>query len=304
MSLGIHVAKISHVLEPPNKKRKTMLDAIKCDCETLNLTACQIFIQGPRNSHMSKMDYLAIKNYCMESKIKLYVHSSYITVGIFSVAPETKNTDKSKRAIKSVLDQFKSCDLLGSNGLVVHLSKRTPDEIWATLKVLIPKIKKFKTPLIFEQPAKKADGYKTYETPEKINKLNELIIKEFPNYKNWGWCIDTCHIWSAGINVSDVKIMKNWLMDINHPKKILLFHLNGGMKQYFGTGKDTHIIPFAVDDNIWHSYKSYTLTKIKKTSIGIIMKFAKINNIPCILEINRGSLIDSKYALKTISTLC
>jgi endonuclease IV len=339
MSIGIHVAKISHVIEcmkkkkivnnmkqqgdkrqsketlSPNKNikkkktlqsrktRKTMLDAIAGDFEFLKFNACQIFVQGPRNSHIAKMDYLKINEYCKLNNIHLFVHSSYISVGIFSVNNTSYNTPKSKNAIQTIVNQMKVCDLLESRGFVIHLSKRTPDEICETMKMLVPHIKQFKTPLIFEQPAKKADGNKTYETPEKINTLNTLLIETFPEYTNWGWCLDTCHLWSAGIQIGSEKHCKEWLSNLSSPKKILLFHLNGGLDKYFGTGKDTHIIPFEPDDAIWHPYKSFSLKKLKKTSMGIITDFAKIYSIPCILEINRGSQSDSVFAINTISSL-
>jgi deoxyribonuclease-4 len=324
MSIGIHVAKISHVMEYMKKKRvskkkqnenekykmvltrktrKTMIDALTDDFEFLKFGTCQIFVQGPRNSNMSKMDYVGINKYCIKHDIKLFVHSSYISIGIFSVNNDTKNTSKSKNAIKIIVNQMKACDLLGSYGFVIHLSKRTPEEICETMEILIPHIKKFKTPLIFEQPAKKADGNKTYETPEKINTLNNLLIEKFPKYTNWGWCLDTCHLWSAGIQIESYKHMKEWLSELSLPKKIILFHLNGGLKKYFGTGKDTHIIPFEPDDAIWHSYKLYSLKKLQKTSIGIIINFAKKYKVPCILEINRGSQSDSIFAINTLTNL-
>jgi endonuclease IV len=330
MSIGIHVAKISHVIECIKKKkifdntssnaeskenvkkyktvrsrktRKTMLDAITDDFEFLGFGACQIFVQGPRNSHMSKMDYLKIKEYCKSNNIHLFVHSSYISVGIFSVNTASQTTTKSVRAIETIVNQMKVCDLLGSRGFVIHLSKRTPEEICETMKILVPHIKHFKTPLIFEQPAKKADGNKTYETPEKINALNTILIETFTKYTNWGWCLDTCHLWSAGIQIGSNKHVKEWLSKLSSPKKILLFHLNGGLEKYFGTGKDTHIIPFEPDDAIWHPYKSYSLTKLKKTSIGTIMNFSKKYEIPCILEINRGSQSDSVFAINTLISL-
>ena len=64
--IGVHVAKSSHVFKVP--ARKTMLGAIQQDCEGLKLGACQIFVQGPRNSKMSSMNYEDIKKYC-DSKI-------------------------------------------------------------------------------------------------------------------------------------------------------------------------------------------------------------------------------------------
>lgn len=294
MNVGIHVAKISHVLLAPQKKRKTMLSAIGVDCSSLGINTCQIFVQGPRNSRMSKMNYVAIKKYCDAHNITLFVHSSYISVGIFSVNVTNADTEKSQRAIKNIKNQLVACDALGAHGLVIHISKRTPDELCDSLRVLIPVAKKYKTPIILEQPAKKPDGEKTYETIAKINSFNDKMKKEFPKYKNWGWCIDTCHLWSAGIPVNNATFMKKWISSLNKPESIKLFHINGGLAKYFKTGKDTHIIPYAPEDAIWGK---------KKSSMDVIIKFAQKNNIPCILEINRGKFKEATNALSKIKKI-
>ena len=306
MKLGVHVAKVSHVLATPNKKRATMLEAIQVDCGELHLNACQIFVQGPRNSKMSAMDYTAIRTHCESEKINLYVHSSYLSVGIFSVNEENAITKKSKFAISNIAQQLDACDQLGARGFVIHLTKRTPEEIVESLQVLYPHIKDFHTPLILEQPAKKPAGNKTYETPEMINMLTQMIMGELSELK-WGWCIDTCHLWSAGIKMHEKLTMKKWLGDIEFPKKIALFHLNGGSQDIFGTGRDKHIIPFSDEDDIFkestqneYDKQEFNLTKFKKDSIWVLCQFAKKNKIDAILEINRGSVEETKFAISTL----
>ena len=59
--IGVHVAKISKVLEKRN--RKTYLDAIRDDVEQLNLGCVQIFVAGPASSRMASMKSGEIKKY-------------------------------------------------------------------------------------------------------------------------------------------------------------------------------------------------------------------------------------------------
>lgn len=301
MSIGIHVAKISHVLTGKLKKRKSMLDAIKIDCSELKINTCQIFVQGPRNSKMNQMEYSNIKKLCSDKKINLYVHSSYISISIFSVTHDNKHTPKSKKAIEAIIKQLEACDKLGSLGLVLHISKRTPTQITESLSILAPIIKKFLTPIILEMPAKKPDSNLTYETSHKINILTKLLNDKIPVLK-WGWCIDTCHIWSSGIAIDKPVVVKKWLHDLKYPECIKLFHINGGSIDIFGTGKDKHIIPFSDSDNIFGSSITDG-TYQKKTSIDIIFKFINNNNIDSIIEINRGSFKDAKFAIDTMKTL-
>lgn len=288
-SLGIHVSKNS-VLD---KNRNTIIEAIAEDCAEYKLSACQIFVQGPQSSVMNKMDYNEIKEYCHINKIDLYVHSSYITVGIFSINDNNKNETKYIKSIKNLTDQLNVCDKLNAKGLVVHINKIKPDDLIKNLKIYAKKIYKYKTPLILEQPAKKADGELTYETPEKINKITKLINDTFPKL-NWGWCLDTCHLWSGGINLSNITETTKWFADLDFPEKVKLFHINGGNNSIFGTGKDYHIIPFSSDDDIWGT---------DKNTIPIITKFIKKYKCDSILEIKRGNQNDINYAIKYIQEL-
>ena len=325
MSYGTHVSKTSCILFDENKKRKNMIDSIKKDVEIMDLKCIQIFVQGPRSSKMTNINYDLVNEYCKKNKINVYVHSSYITVGIFSIGYNNKENEKSKKTISSLISQFEACDKINSKGLVIHLSKKNPNEIIDTLSIIIPLIKKFKTPIIFEQPAKKPDGDKTYETSEKINKLTKLIIDKFPNYNNWYWCFDTCHIWSAGINLSDKKITKNWLDDLLYPQKIRLVHLNGASKDIYNTGKDKHIVPFSNDDDIWSNIfkntikkkcnsnkkcndskyieKKYLPSKYKNSSLYYIIEFCKKYKIDSILEINRGESNEINFAFEIMKKI-
>jgi endonuclease IV len=307
--LGVHNAKISHVLTTPNKTRKTMLDAIRKDCSELELDAGQIFVSGPQSTKMNPMDYDEIKAYCDDKKINLYVHSNYMSVGIFNVNNDNKETPKAIAAIKNIVSQMEACDKLDSSGFVIHLSKKTPELIVETLKVLYKSIKKFKTMILLEQPAKKPDGELTYETAEKINNLSQLILDTIPQL-NWGWCLDTMHLYSGGIELDNYKIVKRWFNDLKYPKYIKLFHLNGGSIKQFNTGKDIHIIPFAPDDDIFSDAvynddgeQEFNIKQIKKESIWVIASFAKKYNIDLIMEINRGHFSNIKFAVETLKKI-
>lgn len=292
MSVGVHVAKVSHILDAPFKNRKTMLEAIKIDCEAVNLKSCQIFTQGPMNSQMAKLNVSDIKQYCDDNKINLYVHSSYLTVGCWNINDETKNTAKGKNAIDGIKKQLDICDQLNSKGFIVHLSKKNPEQIIKTLEILYPLIKNYKTPFIFEQPAKKPDNNLTYETVEKTNRLTKLIVSKFPKF-NFGWCIDTCHLWSAGIRLDDTNITKKYFDTLMY-KYIKLIHINGGSSDIFNTGKDRHIIPFSKYDDIFN---------INKKNINHICRFAKKNHIDMILEVNRGGSKEVKLAIQHLNKL-
>ena len=302
--IGVHVAKISKVLE--NNNRKNYLDAIKGDVESLNLGCVQIFVAGPANTRMAIMDYKGICKYCKETNINLYVHSSYLTVGIWSLTPQNKNTPKSISAIKHLENQLDACDLLKSRGFVVHLPKKKPEFIVGALEVIIPILDKYKTQFMLEMPASKSDD-KTYETPEKIDSLNYMIMQLYPKFHNWSWVIDTAHLWSCGVEVDDVKKMTKWFNDLKYPETIGLFHLNGSSIDQFDTGKDNHKVVFGVDDDIWNKESNFNdgmnIKKINKSTINIIAKFTKNRNIDLICEINRGNYNEIKFSIELLNKI-
>lgn len=305
--IGVHVAKFSKVLPEPHNDRKEMIDAIRIDTTQLELKACQIFTHGPKDRNPNRMDYKAVKAYCEKNDINLYVHTAYVTTSIWNDLSDSNNLkDSHYNNLKFIVDQFKAADTLAAKGIVLHTPKKSPTETVEILKTVVPQIEKFKTPLIFEMTSIKSDPELSYDTPEKINRLCDMLMAEF-KYDNWGWCVDTAHLWGAGIDVTNPKIMTKWFKGLKYPERILLIHLNGSSFDTFGKGVDVHKAVFAVDDHIWNKDSNisngFDAKKIKKSSLSVLAKFAKKNKIDCICEINRGAFEEIKYSVNTLTEI-
>jgi endonuclease IV len=189
--------------------------------------------------------------------------------------------------------QLLSCAKINSHSLVLHITKIYPDEAAAVMHLIKPFVKKSKVNLILEMVASKSDANKTYETPEKIDNLTTLIGADEPW---WGWCVDTAHLWGAGVNVQSYASMKDWLDRLIYKKKIRMFHLNGSSAA-LGSGKDKHEIAFGPDDRIWHGINP------EDSGVKAIVEFAETRNIPIICEINRGTEKNVKKSIKIIKSL-
>lgn len=288
LKLGIHVSSKSKVL---NKSKSLPIhSAISRDTDILDLNSVQIFTHGPRNKNENKLDYKQIKNAC--KNLDLTVHSTYMSVAIWKVSNNNKNTKISKEYIKHITDQLETCKKIGAWGLVIHISKNEPSVIADTMKILKPIAKTLKVKIILEMVSAKASGQLTYETPEKINYLTELIGLE----KWWCWCIDTAHLWGAGINVKKYKDMKKWFGSIKYKKKIGMIHLNGSSAN-LGSGDDKHEIPFTIDDKIWYNILP------KKSGLRTAVEFAMKHDCTIICEINRGEEEDTIKSLDIIKDL-
>ncbi len=289
MILGIHVGKTNDILK--NKPCSDISDAIERDTTQLGLNAAQIFTYGPQIMAPNKIDHEAVKEKTKD--IDLTVHSAYSSVGIWKVNKSNKNEAKSKRALTNISGQLLSCKKINAWGWVLHIAKTYPDVAAETMKLLKPLSKKTGVKVVLEMVASKSDPNKTYETPEKIDNLTTLIGSE---EDWWGWCVDTAHLWGAGVDIRSYKSMKNWLDRLIYKKKILMFHLNGS-SAIRGSGKDKHEIAFSPDDIIWHGIEP------KKSGVYALVQFALDHKIPIICEINRGDEENCTRSIDTIKDL-
>jgi len=299
--LGVHVSKVSKVID--GAKRKTMLDALREDCGSLRLTAAQIYTHGPRNSNPNKMDYEKIKKWAADEKIKLYVHSSYLTVSIWNLNETTKELPKVKKYIKMLNDQLIACKKVGSHGLVIHFPNKTLKDVIDTVSCSVFKlmIERHGVPILFEMKPIKNKGVKKgvnygYVTPDQLNKFCKKVTL---SKKLWGVVIDTAHLWGAGVDTTDKKTQDEWFNEFKFPKMIKLIHLNGSQLKTFGSGRDEHIIVFSDDDDMYSKYKKTP----KKSGIFSILQFVMKNNLAVICEINRGLEKDVRMSLNLINSL-
>jgi endonuclease IV len=295
-ALGTHVAKISKILDPPNKNRKTMYEAIQVETEVLGLCGAQVFTHGPRGHRRNNMDYAKIKR--LSRDVTLSVHSSYPSVAIWKITRKNKNEGNSKRILAHILDQLLSCRKIGAEGLVIHLSRRPISDLVETMTAIEDDLIKAKIPIWLEMISSKAHPDLTYETPEKLNKLTKAL-KDI-NPKVWGLCIDTAHVYGSGDDISSSVKQNKWFADLSKEttQKIRQYHLNG-TESDFGSGKDKHAIAFAADDNIYHKYKK----EPEKSGLYSVIKFCIAKNIPVIMEINRGLEADAIWTINTINDM-
>jgi deoxyribonuclease-4 len=281
MDIGIHISKGNY---------NDISDNIAHILAEYDLNICQIYTHGPNTRAPNKIDYKKLK---LLSKNNIFVHTPYPFVDIWHINKITKNNSKSANSLFALKSQIMSCNKFNAVGMVLHIPPIYPNEAVETVKIIKPLFKKTKTKLLIEMISSKPHPDKTYETPEKIDNLTTLIG---PNEYWWGWCIDTAHIWGAGVNIKSYSQMENWLNSVEYKKKILLFHLNGSSSK-MGSGKDKHEIAFSSTDLIWKNVDPY------KSGVYALIKFAKKYKIPIILEINRGSDHDMINLIKTCHKL-
>jgi deoxyribonuclease-4 len=99
-----------------------------------------------------------------------------------------------------------------------------------------------------------------------------MFMQKFKTDKRFGICLDTCHIFSAGIDIRDKKTFGNIISKCDDKiglKKIELVHLNDS-KHDLGERKDRH-------ESLGYGF-------IGRDGLKDIIKKLKSKNIPIILE--------------------
>jgi endonuclease IV len=297
-AFGIHISKQS-LLGDYN----TLEDAVDSVVSKYDFSACQIFTHGPQSRSRNNFDAGVLRTL---EKANIYVHSTYLTDGYWSAAEEN-NAGKLNRYYRHIQEQLDATKEINGCGLVIHITRKTINILVKGMLLLQENIKQPDgVKIILEFRAMKPGSDCSYENAKQFNALCKALL---PIKLDWGFCIDTSHMWATGVKMNDAEVVSQWFKDIDCGNKIILFHLNAASNSTFGVGKDIHIIPFAPDDDIWGNLTKSTsfsdlpnkdLVKIKKSTLGIILLWAKKNKVPIIGEFKRGSINELKFAIDVI----
>jgi len=209
---------------------------------SMNFNSIQIMFN---KKNLSDNDIDTINNILKKYK-NIYVHASY-QINIASDLIPTKN-DLFNIGFDILINEIIYANKINAKAIILHIGKNVknkynPDHAYNNMiKFVIElfnKLKKMniKTTLLFETPAGQG-GEICYNLNEFVNFI--LTFKSLDFYKNIGICIDTCHVFQAGYNINNDKVIKN-IHHIFKPikNKINLIHLNDSVKDY-GMHIDRH----------------------------------------------------------------
>lgn len=237
----------------------------------------QIFVSNPRSTSLVNIEnYLTIssdiKKYLKENNFKLIIHSPYV----INIASELKIN---KRAlpieecywIKLILHELKISNLIGSEGVVLHVGKFVKqsykdglDNMKNSIEFILDNMinNELNTKLIIETPA----GQGT----ELLTDLNDFVnfhnsfSKEQQKYM--GMCFDTAHTWALGYELDEAfKI----LFSKTNAKNVILMHLNNSLVSK-GARKDRHA--FMLNGMIPNSKMNNFISSLKKYNPIIILE--------------------------------
>ena len=211
-------------------------------------------------------------------------HTSYL---INIASPDKTLFEKS---INSLAEEMERCNTLKIPNLILHPGshvgsgeKAGTKKVGIAINKLFKKLKNNKCTLLLECTAGQGTnlGYKFEQLAEMID-LTE-------NKDHIGVCRDTCHIFSAGYPLIDLKDYKNTMKSFDNIiglERLKIIHMNDSKKP-FGEKKDRH-------------------EHIGKGFIGLegfrnIVNDSRLKNIPLILETPKGD--DLKEDIENLKIL-
>lgn len=237
------------------------------------------------NSHCEKF-----KKYCIDNNIKCVVHASY-TINC------ANNWTQYSWWINQFVMEIEFAHNLGAFGIIVHLGKQLNLSIEEALNNMYTSLihinnltQKYSTVKILIETSTGQGSEICYKLNDLAHLYRKFLIHKNPNIKNrFGLCIDTCHIFAAGYNITNKHTLEqfldefNELIGLNHVK---LIHLNDS-KTKLGSHIDRH-------ENLGHGF-------IGLESLVNFTNFFIKQHIPIILETPSSNILsDLKLILSLV----
>ena len=251
---------------------KNIQDELKMINE-YNSNLVQFFV----HNNLNTKDYEKIKNDLEKYKIKLVIHASY-TINI------ARDWSEHSWWLKQLYLEIELAEYLGAFGIVIHLGKQLKlsteeglNNMYTSLLYIYNKTKDFNIKIFLETSTGQGSEmcYKLEDFAyffNKFIKINNITKDKFRI------CLDTCHIFQAGYDISNKKNINKYMNDFERLigiKYIGLVHLNDS-KNELGSKLDRH-------ESLGDGY-------IGLDAIKYISKFFFNINVPIILETQQDKI--------------
>jgi endonuclease IV len=261
--LGIHMSLEGH------KTHAEALDFIAR--EYPELRDVQIFTHGPKTFNAVRIDIPKLKAALAKYDMRIWTHGSYLAVPWHPNPSHTAHT----------LSNVRASHTIGSGCVVVHIPFKTVDVVINGIVPLVEKMREEKLTdckLMLETGAEVKDPTRSYESPEKLNRLTTALF-EAKLEDAVRICIDTAHIFAGRAQISTYDEGKAYC-DALDTRLLGMIQLNGNEYHPDVHKRDKHAIPLTDVDQIWRG-KTYNESGCKA-----FVDLGRRLNIPIIMEVN------------------
>jgi deoxyribonuclease-4 len=239
----------------------------------------QFFTRSPqtfKTVEFKEEDWNNIKDDMIKSNVNFVIHGSFLI-------NFCKNPSSLDYAYKLIIEDMKICSYLNCIGVIIHMGKNTDKITYEeaflnyvnNIKNILKKTQYIPNypKLILETGA--GQGTEVATDISELGRLRKSLTDE--EMKRVGFCIDTCHIFTAGYDLSNeifVKSLENYIEMSLGWSNVLVIHLNDSLSK----------INQKVDRHADLSYGEITKTYKKTKSFINFIRLCKDKNIPLVLE--------------------
>lgn len=228
----------------------------------------QIFLKSPRSRHSKPLDEdnaKLAKKFLEENNMFLVGHCSYLL-------NFAKDYEKDPWPVDSLIDDMARIEICGGVGVVLHIGKYLDMDKGVALsnikKAVSYIILKTNTKVIFENTA--GQGTEIGFRFEELKEIYDMFSDD--EKERIGFCLDTCHSFAAGYDLSNGEGIKEWFETFDSLigwNKVICIHFNDA-KRECGSRVDRH-------QDIGKGF-------IGESGLKQVAQLAKNTNKPLILE--------------------
>ena len=258
----------------------------KAGCQVI-----QIFTKNNNRWNSRQLTDKDIENFKKNSFDTGVIPSASHTAYLINLA--SPNTEIYKKSLEAFYDEMERAERLGLPYLIFHPGAHLGSgedaglkKIADSINVLLKKADGFKLMLLLETTAGQGShlGYKFEHLSEIIETVDEK--------EKIGVCLDTCHIFAAGYDISNEYGYKKTFEDFNKIigiDRLKAFHINDS-KKGLGSRVDRHE----------HIGKG----KLGLTAFRLLLNDTRFKNVPMILETPKGkTMMEDKKNLSVLRGL-
>lgn len=183
--------------------------------------------------------YTKFRDYLLEKNIKCLVHASY-SINL------AREWNEYSIMIRQFIDEIIVAEYIGACGIIVHMGKslkldlkQAQNNMFSSLLYISTKITTNMC-ILLETPA--GQGTEMCYKLEDFAYFFKKIVKHKHLIEKFGICIDTCHIFGAGYDLTTKKLVDTYLNNFDKLiglKYVKLIHLND-CKSKLGDKVDRH----------------------------------------------------------------
>ena len=208
--------------------------------QTIRCDAVQVFTQSPRMWRPTEHTAEAVERFRTlqaQSKIRSVVCHALYLVNLAS--PDDVIYEKSRAALRSTLE---AAGAIGAEGVIFHVGSHLGAGFDAALERVVPAMRELLELTTDDLWLLMENSAGTGGTIGRSTGELAAIYDALDHHPRLGICLDSCHWWASGVDVTDAEVLDAALADLDAQiglDRLRCLHVNDSMDT-LGANRDRH----------------------------------------------------------------